>query len=355
MPLITRCLATFFLSIAIQTAPCEGRERVILTIDPPGSYLIHYEFSDGGEDEQAATSTGDLVADIAFDRTTLRINDVFFDGGRIFYSDTTHELDLTSDALPVLIVIESRRRASTTITTGVPGTTIEPTTGLLSNPAHAFLYDEGTVRVISSIGGVPISDDTGDLSADPATLPFNGTTIMTATFLERTALYDRIGVTLTHLTGPAQTVPIPIINNTLSITDNGGFTANGEIVLPSEIFENWANSRGYPTPVTLTDLHPSTREPLALLYAFRVTEGGRLPQLEIDVAGGELVLALPTGGLVAAVQIESNDSLAGGGWDVWELEPGQVTRFPAGRDGVLRLPFAADEQRFFRIRAAGLE
>ena len=271
------------------------------------------------------------------------------------YSDVTPELDFTFNMLPSLIRIESRNLASTTSTSGGAGNTIEPSSGLLENNAHAFVYNEGTVRTIGSVASTPVSDSTDDIAADPETLVFNGTTTLEATFLERTPLFDRIGFSLTHLTGPTRTTPIASIGRVLSVTDNGGFDAAAELVLPSAAFETWADNRGFPVPFDIGSTHPATGKPLALLYAFDVAVGDRLPELEIHLATGEVCLQLPEGGLIAGIEIESSSGLAGESWSTWEPDPGVPTVFPVGTSGLLRIPFDPGGQRFFRIRAEGLK
>jgi hypothetical protein len=143
-----------------------------------------------------------------------------------------------------------------------------------------------------------------------------------------------------------------VVSGTVNITEEGGFSASGEIWMPGQNFVDWAlTSRGQ-RPQNLSDICVTTGQPLVLLYAFDAPPGAWTPPVTFDHFNKRLRIELPVGGLKAPVRLEYSGSLAGGTWQpltrtgnapsVFNIsESGTVTMdLPPGQAGFVRLCLA---------------
>jgi hypothetical protein len=322
---------------------------VPLAINSGGSFEGSYQLSTGPSTAATLQITGNLTGDI--EMTDGVISKFRFLGGNVAYSDTTSNIVIST--FPVVARVRLLTRGIVSSATGNSSAgAINPITGVISNNGHQLIQDRGTVTTRYMVGNTVIQEEIRDLAQKPDANPLVGTTTVTSSLLENRNYKARYRIDFTHTRDEARTQPAEVVNGTLRITEEGSFSASGEIWMPGQTFTSWAlNQRGQ-TPLSLNDLCATSGQPLILLYAFDATAGAWTPPVTFDQPSGLLRIDLPASGLKAPVRLEFSSTLTGGAWQpltragnmpsIFNIaEFGSVTvDLPPGQAGFVRLCLA---------------
>jgi hypothetical protein len=297
--------------------------------------------------------SGVILADVELEALTGKPAVFRFTGGLLEYSDG--ETVYTPNQMPQVEEL-------TFTSTGLAGPlvslstapVVDPVTGLLTNADHVQNLTQGTLRteyrVLVNGFWLTLFNDTRDFSINPESNPFSGATTIESELLEAGVLEDRYRIDLIHQSNETpQAVTDPDTGVSLTITSFGGFTASGEVTVPSAAYQAWLVAGGLPEAEDVEGRHPVTDLPLAVLYALGLdVDAGAIP-LTVDGSTREAVITLPAGGSRAGVRLEYAAALEG--WVVLGSDgaPGATVTLVGGATGELRIPLPVGGRGFLRL------
>jgi len=311
-----------------------------------------YETATGAAQSNTNFS-GVLLAEVELEAATGNPEVFRFTGGLLEYSDG--ETTYTTNQIPQVeeLTFTSAGLAGPLVSLSA-APAVDPVTGLLFNADHVQDLTQGTLRteyrVLFNGFWVTLFDETRDFAVTPESNPFKGTTKIESELLEAGVLEDRYRIDLIHQSNETpEEVTDPDTGVSLTITSFGGFTASGEVKLPSAAYQEWLMAGGLPEAEDIEGRHPVTGLPLAVLYALGLdVDAGAIP-LTVDGSAREAVITLPTGGARAGVMLEYAAALEG--WVVLGSDgtPGATVTLVAGATGELRIPLPAGGKGFVRL------
>lgn len=297
--------------------------------------------------------SGVLMADVELEVGTGRPEVFRFTGGAVNYSDgvTTY----SPDQIPQ---VEELRFTSVGIAgplvslSAMPA--VDPVTGLLSNADHLQNLTKGTLRTeyrrLAFGFWATLYEKTVDLSVEPMSSPFTGSTRIESELLESGVMEDWYRIDLIHDSeSTPQEVTDPDTGVTLTTMVFGGLSASGKVKVPSAAYQAWLEGAGLAEAKDLEGRHPESGLPLAVLYALGLDAGALEIPLRVDGSTREAVLTLPSGGTRGGVSLEYSASLEA--WVVLGLEgvPGDTVTLVGGASGVIRIPLPAGVAGFVRL------
>lgn len=338
------CLLSHVLQLAGISAP------VPLMINPGGAFNVNYQLSSGQSTSPILLQiTGDLAGDVEFTGGVL--SKFRFMGGNIAYSDNTSEAVLSTFPVVAKVRIETRNVVSA-LTSDTSAGSIDETTGVISNIGHFLQQNRGTIFTRYIVGGLTVQQELRDLATRPDTNPLVGVTTVTSSLLEDLGYKARYHINFNHTRDENRTDPAEIINGTVNITEEGRFSATGNVTVPGPAFVTWAMANHNQRPETLTDLSTTTGQPLVLLYAFAATGGSWSPPLTFIPENGQVWLNLPPDGLRAPVRVEYSASLKDGEWIPLTRGNNASSVFTTGESGLIMMNLPSGEKGFIRLSLA---
>lgn len=327
----------FFL-VTLVSLPAAPVELVVL----PGNQTTTVYMTDNGLAVAQSETSGSILADLNVLPGTGMPTQIRFTGGTLAYSDSVTVY--TPNQLPQ---VDEYRFTGTGLgsalsTVNTPASIAQPG-GLLHNPDHRITLNQGTLRTQYFLFGIPLADSTTNFATNPAETTINGTSTVQTSLLASGPIMDRFQITFTHVADPS---PEPIAGGgvTIAVSSEGGFTAIGEMLIPSPGFHQWMIDSGHPAP----DSIQATAGPVpgAVLYALGLPVGADAIPWTIDAENSQVIFELPDSGTRAPVFLEFGTSL--GNWDVLGGDDSTPT-LPAGSSGTHTIPFPPNTTAFFRL------
>lgn len=318
-----------------------------LVIDPGGAFDVDYTLSTGQSTSATLQISGDLAAEVEI--SAGAISQFRFTGGNVAYSDTNSDVIISAFPISSKVRILTRSIISSATSNAAAGA-IDPITGIISNNGHKLVQDRGKVTTRYYVGNNLLQEEIRDLAAQPDSNPMVGVTTVTASLL--TALPHKATWKIQFEHGRDESRQQSSAYGTLTIEENGGFTASGEITVPGDDFEIWAVANRGQKPLTLEDFHAATGQPLVMLYAFDATTGPWSPPVVFDSGAGTMTITFPAGGLKAPVRLEHSPTLAAGSWATLEMDDSSPSIFAAGQAGTVTLDLPAGGAGFVRLALA---
>jgi hypothetical protein len=336
------------LSLVLQSAGISS--PVPLTINPGSAFDVNYQLSTGQSTSPIhLLITGDLAGDAEF--TDGVISQFRFLGGNIAYSDNTSEAVLPTFPVVAKVRIETRNVVSA-LTSDTSAGAIDPLTGVITNTGHFLQQNRGTILTRYIVGGITVQQELRDLATRPDTNPLVGVTTVTSSLLEELDYVARYRIDINHTRDETRTEPADVINGTVNITEQGSFSATGEVTVPGQGFVDWALANRNQLPKTLGDVHSATGQPLVLLYAFDAAVGPWAPPVRFSPVDGIVLLDLPPGGLKAPVRLEFSSSPASGQWRLLTRSNSLPSVFNTGEVGTVTMNLPAGGAGFVRLSLA---
>jgi hypothetical protein len=317
-----------------------------LVIDPGGTFDVDYTLSTGQSTSATLQISGDLAADVEI--SAGAISQFQFAGGNVAYSDTTS--DVIVSTFPSSKVRILTRSIVSSATSNETAGAIDLITGIISNNGHKLVQDRGKVTTRQYLGNAVVQEQFRNLATQPDSNPMVGLTTVTASLL--TALPHKATWQIQFEHARDESRQQSNAYGTLTIEENGGFTASGEVTVPGDDFEIWAVANRDQKPLTLEDFHAATGQPLVMLYAFDATTGPWSPPVVFDSGAGTMTITFPAGGLKAPVRLEHSPSLAAGSWATLEMDDSSPSIFAAGQAGTVTLDLPAGGAGFVRLALA---
>ncbi len=229
---------------------------------------------------------------------------------------------------------------------------INTTTGVISNSGHRLIQNRGTVTTRYMVGNTVAQEDIRNLGQEPDSNPLVGVTTVTSTLLQDLGYKARHRINFIHTRNETRTQPAKVVSGTVNITEEGGFSATGEVIVPGETYASWALTERGQTPVAFTDIHAATGQPLVLLYAFNSASGPWSPPVSFNPVNGSLQLELPPAGLRAPVRLEFSTSLANGQWLPLTRNNNTPSVFGSGESGPVTVVMPTGHSGFIRLALA---
>lgn len=333
---------------AITIHPVESAP-VPLLINPGGSFDVSYQLSTGPSTSATLQITGNLTGDVEMsDGVISRFR---FLGGNVAYSDTTSDIIVSTFPVTAKVKILTRSIVSSTTSNSSAGA-INTTTGVISNSGHRLIQNRGTVTTRYMVGSAVIQEDIRNLAQEPDSNAFVGVTTVTSSLLQDLNYKARYRIDFSHTRNETRTQPAEVVGGTLNTTEEGGFSAAGEITVPGQAFASWALANRNQRPITLEDRHTATGQPLVLLYAFDSADGPWSPPVSFDTVYGTIRLDLPPAGLRAPVRLEFSTSLANGQWLPLTKNGGAPSVFNMGESGPVTMALPTGGAGFIRLSLA---
>jgi len=321
---------------------------VSLAIGPGGSFDVSYQLSTGPSTAAALLISGNLTGDV--EMTDGVISNFRFLGGNVAYSDTTSDLIISTFPVTSKVRILTRKiissvSSTSTSTAGV----IDPVTGVISNSGHRLIQNRGTVTTRYLVGSTVLQEEIRNLATDPDSNSMVGVTTVTSSLLENLNYKARYRIDFNHTRDATRTQPAAVVSGTVNITEEGGFSASGEVWMLGQNFVDWALTRSGQRPQGLADLCATTGQPLVLLYAFDAPVGAWAPPVTFDHSSGNIRVELPPGGLKAPVRLEYSGSLSGGTWQPLTRTGNAPSVFNTAESGTITMSLPPGQAGFVRL------
>ena len=327
-----------FFFVFLVPLPAAPVELVVL----PGNQTTTVYMTDNGLAVARSETSGSILAELTLLPGTGIPSQIRFTGGTLGYSDSVTVY--TPNQLPQ---VDEYRFTGTGLgsslsTVNTPSSIAQPG-GFLHNPDHRITLNRGTMRTQYFLLGIPLANSTRDFASNPAETTINGTSTVQTSLLAGGPIMDRFQVTFTHVADPS---PEPITGGgvTIQVSSDGGFTAVGEILVPSSGFHQWMMDSGHAAPETIEA--PAGSLPGAVLYALGLPAGATTIPWTIDAENSQVIFHLPDSGTRAPVFLEFGTSL--GGWQVLGGDSATPT-LPTGSSGIQAIPFPPASAAFFRL------
>jgi hypothetical protein len=330
----------------LQNARCTP---VSLSIAPGGAFDVTYQLSTGPSVNSTLQITGDLTGDV--EMTDSVITRFRFLGGNVAYSDTTNEIIVSTFPVTSKVRLLTRNIISSAISNSSAGA-IDAATGIISNTGHRLIQNRGTVTTRYLIADNLIQEDIRNLATDPDSNPMVGVTTLTSSTLQNLNYKTLYRIDFNHTRDETRTQPAEVVNGTVNITEEGGFTASGEIWLPGQAFVDWSLARNEQRPTSLADRCDTSGQPLVVLYAFDAPAGQWTPPVSFDTDEGKIRIQLPEAGLKAPVKLEFNSSLSNTGWMPITKEDLSPSVFNIGESGPVTMDLPSGGHGFIRLALA---
>jgi hypothetical protein len=341
------CGLRLLLITSVPFAAANAGVPLRLDLTPGGGFDVNYAFSTGhatnGRDVLSGHMLGTIEINPAGEVISLALT-----GGRIAHQNTVLTIPLSTSFFGIVtkVTISLEGVVSRIVTNRGPGY-VDQTSGNLFNPDHRMISNEGTITTRYLVGTVLLDQETRNLATQPDDTPLVGTSTVAATLLGQTGLWKRYRIDFHHVRNEVRTQPVSGIptlptGTTLTIQEEGEFSASGEVLIPGEDFVAWAaTSRGVSVG-GFDQLDPQTGQPLLVMYALGADEGAWTLPVILDAGSGHLRMQLPDS-LRAPVVWEYSASLAPGSWQALaggRLEQGtqgeQVIPLPPGGRAFVR-------------------
>ncbi|RYD46158.1 MAG: hypothetical protein EOP85_08000 [Verrucomicrobiaceae bacterium] len=326
-----------------------------LNISQGGLFHVSYQLDSGQSVESDLHITGDISAEV--EMTDGIISRFRFSGGNVAYSDTTNEIIVSTFPFTSEVRLSTRNIVSSVTSNGSSGA-IHPFTGVISNSGHRLVQNRGNVTTRYLVNNNLIQESIRDLAADPDSNPMVGVTTVTNTLLERLPHKELHRINFNHTRSETRTQPAEIptpygtISGTLNITEDGGFSATGDVWIPSQTFVDWSMATHGQRPTSLKDRSTKNDQPLILLYAFNASGEAWTPPVTFDPAAATVHIHLPSEGLKAPVRLEYNSSLAPTGWTTLKRKSGSISEFGISESGSIAMDTPPDAAGFIRLSLA---
>lgn len=312
-----------------------AQQAVTFTILPNQTTDFSVSASTGGSDSDTVTYSGTIEASLVIDETTLTASEIEFTGGQMNLSDTNLAFNTSVPfgifSIPVAVTYSG---------TGVSGywdTIITPSTlsagGVITNTDHTLTLNQGEVSVVAT-GSFINESELIDLSTDPQVTPLDGTNTITLTEINADLWNRTIEATLTSVRNVNRTEPVSTSGQTVTITETGTVTSQGQFSLPTD-FGTWAAAQGLTSP-SLTDENVAGI-PYGLLHALDL--GITATCLPMEMNGTSLEITLPPNGLRAEITPYYAADLSGWAPLATTYWVDGATAFDLGQSGVKKLNF----------------
>ena len=310
-----------------------------LDLAPGGGFDVNYALSNGHATDGRDVLTGHMLGTVEINPAG-EVTRLALTGGRIAHQNATLSVPLSTSFFGIVtkVTISLGGVVSQIVTNRGPGN-VDPASGVLFNPDHRMISNEGTITTRYLVGSAVLAQETRNLATQPDDTPLVGTSTVTATLLAETGYWKRYRIDFHHTRDETRTQPVSGIptlpaGTTLTIREEGEFSASGEVLVPGEDFVTWAaNSRGA-SVVGFDALDPQTGHPLLVMYALGADEGAWTLPVNLDEGSSSLRMQVPVA-LRAPVVWEYSASLASGSWQA--LAGGRVEQGAQGEQ-VIPLP-----------------
>jgi hypothetical protein len=301
---------------------------VRLDLAPGGGFDVRYEFSTGQYSDGRDALSGHILADVDINATGV-VTRCQLTGGRVAHENTTLEILLNTSFLGIAKVrITTTDVVTQPLTNRGPGN-VDPITGALNNTEHRMISNEGTILTRYSVGNTTVLQETRNLATQPDDTPLVGNSTVTAVLLAETSYWKRYRIDFHHTRDVVRTqsvtgVPIIPAGTTLNISEDGEFSASGEVVVPGDGFVTWAATFRHVADVDFETRDPVTGQPLLVMYALGAGAGPWTLPMDLDPASATMRIQCPLP-LRAAVVWEYSAGLAPNAWQTLpggRMEPG---------------------------------
>lgn len=287
---------------------------VTLMVEPGGVGQTSYSSSNGFavvETEFGGVIEGDITINVLTDKAQT----FYYKGGsELTYSDgsTTY----TSFTVPETDSFEfTYTSLAADLTTKPGGGAVDPETCRLLAAEHEILLTSGTIAWKYFFVGALIAEGTEDFAENPSQGEQRGATKVEVELVERGAVLDRYRVVLTHdSTNTEVQTEFPF----LTIEETGGFSATGEVSVPSASLIDWTLASGGSVPVDGSDTVGGV--PVAILFALGLPAGESTINWVLRPEEQEVDLILPGTGTRADLFLETSSDLKN--WSETLLEAG---------------------------------
>ena len=291
----------------LTTLQTQAETQILVFTVQPGSEVTYlYSSSTGGSDSDVSLLSGTVQADLTFDDATLTPQGLTFTGGQTALSNLS--LSFTTN----IFYNAAGRSYSTNLgfstngleqsyATRVSSGQVASGSGLLTNSEHETIGNRGTATSQVSIPSLGINEtETTNFVSNPETDLFSGQNSIQLALTSATLFSRNLTASLSGSVEETLSEAIEDTNATLSISQNGSFTAVATFSLVTP-YGQWAldNQLVEPAP----DATNAAKLPYGLLFAFGLdADATSLPIEMIQTSSGpKAQLQLPAAGLAASV------------------------------------------------------
>jgi hypothetical protein len=311
-----------------------------MELAPGGGFATRYEFSTGQYTDGVDALSGFILADIDIN-SAGSVSRFAFTGGRVAHENTTLEILLNTSFLGIAKVrITTTNVVTQPLTNRGPGS-VDPVAGTLNNAEHRMISNEGSILTRYSVGNSTVLQENRNLATQPDDTALVGTSTVSAVLLAETPYWKRYRIDLHHTrdvvrTQPVSGVPFIPAGTTLDISEDGEFSASGEVVVPGDGFASWAAAFRNVSAVEFGTLDPMTGQPLLVMYALGAGTGPWTLPVVLDASSNTLKIqcAQP---LRAPLVWQHSTSLAP---TTWQALPGGQIAVGTEGEQIISLPVA---------------